>query len=152
MAQVWQIVAASVAIAACASSCWGDRPLRRPKERDAGRSTDARDAVIDRETNAVDVDAHADLSTPDANATDAPVEGVACPDDDRPCCGMPGLPCCRGDCWIGVCADTDAPRVCVACGQVGQPCCRVYIEPSCESGATCEQAPGTGSGVCVPAS
>ena len=187
---MWHIVAA-VALAACASSCWGERPLRRPKERDAGRAADASDAVIDsaanalgadavdavidREANAVDVeardavidreasaadmdantvdaDASADLLAPGVDAADAPTESVACTGVDQPCCGTPGLPCCRGDCWIGVCAYTDAPRFCVACGKVGQPCCRVYTEQSCESGAKCQPAPGAPGGVCAPAS
>ena len=40
-----QIVAASLALAVCAAACWGDRPLRRPRTKDAGTTIDARDAV-----------------------------------------------------------------------------------------------------------
>jgi hypothetical protein len=63
-------------------------------------------------------------------------------------CGLPGLLCCRADCWIGVCDYGGMPRTCLACGLKGQPCCGdEYSNARCEEG-TCERAPGEQRGTC----
>jgi hypothetical protein len=81
-------------------------------------------------------------------------DGTACSTADQTgkckACGLPGLKCCRGDCWIGVCALTDAPRFCVQCGEKGQPCCDGGGSEisGCSDGSACDKAPGDLRGVC----
>jgi hypothetical protein len=194
----WQIVAAWIAIGVGPASCWGDRPLRRPRDRDAGQTTEAKDAVAPKDLVVV-TEAPVTPEAPVAiDAAEAPAESDACGGDGQRCCeqgcnpglacdraadasrgtctsrcglrdgaccrggacesgtscdtqddtgtckacGLPGLLCCRGDCWIGVCAYTDAPRYCLACGRVGQPCCGDPYNTSaqCQDGAVCKQA------------
>lgn len=80
--------------------------------------------------------------------------GTACSTNDETgsckACGLPGLKCCRGDCWIGVCAQTDAPRYCVQCGERGQPCCDGggSEEEGCSDGSRCEKTAADLRGVC----
>lgn len=82
-------------------------------------------------------------------------EGSACTTQDETgtcrACGVPGLKCCRADCWIGVCMVTDAARVCVACGVKGQPCCEGGGSEvmGCSDGTACDKAPGDLRGVCA---
>jgi hypothetical protein len=83
-------------------------------------------------------------------------QGAACTtrDETGTCqpCGLIGLTCCRGDCWSGICEDTDAPRHCVACGQKGQPCCGDAFSTShCEVGTACDRPAGEILGTCSDA-
>jgi hypothetical protein len=81
-------------------------------------------------------------------------DGTACSTNDETgsckACGLPGLKCCRGDCWIGVCAQTEAPRYCVQCGEKGQPCCDGggSEEEGCSDGSRCEKTATDLRGVC----
>jgi hypothetical protein len=81
-------------------------------------------------------------------------DGTACSTNDETgsckACGLPGLKCCRGDCWIGVCAQTEAPRYCVQCGEKGQPCCDGGGSEAegCSDGSRCEKTATDLRGVC----
>jgi hypothetical protein len=82
--------------------------------------------------------------------------GTACSthDETGTCqpCGLPGLTCCRADCWIGVCLYENTPRMCVPCGQLGQPCC-TYPDLRCDDGARCQRSsPTSERGTCVSGS
>jgi hypothetical protein len=82
--------------------------------------------------------------------------GTACdgPDGTGVCrpCGVPGLTCCRADCWIGVCLTENTPRTCAPCGLIGQLCCANYTGARCEEGARCDPSSGGIHGTCVPGS
>jgi hypothetical protein len=80
--------------------------------------------------------------------------GTACDSADPggtcKACGLPGLKCCRGDCWIGVCS-LDDPRMCVPCGLKGQSCCNGGGgEPAgCSDGSRCDKVPSDPRGTCI---
>jgi hypothetical protein len=64
-------------------------------------------------------------------------------------CGLPGLLCCRADCWIGVCDYGGMPRMCLPCGLAGQACCGdEYSFNRCQDGTTCQRAPGEDLSTC----
>lgn len=79
--------------------------------------------------------------------------GTSCDTQDetgtcRPC-GVPGLTCCRSDCWIGVCLYENTPRMCVPCGKIGEPCC-TQPDLRCNDGVRCQRStPESERGTCV---